>query len=246
MRMRQVAAVALATTLGLIAPVPAVAVEPAGLARYELRVDIRSDGSGRASLEVILDPLAGELAIVPFPFAAVVAPTISGVPGIGLSTVAANGQTNLVFTLPPAARAPVAIRVTAEAPEIMSGTPTTGRSVRIGLLNSQPAPIHDLRLVVVFPEGLRGHAIHEALPRQGKAEIEPRAAFAEIDQRGGVRLQAASIAQGETALLRVELADASPSPGWLVIGLLLGVFYLVSFRDLVSPSEAPPQKREAP
>lgn len=246
MKVRSIAVVALAATLGLIAPARLGAAVPTGVARYELRVDTRSDGSGKASLEVALDPIDGSVVVIPFPFAEVLSPEITGVPGIALSTVPANGQTNLIVSLPPGTAAPLTVRVMAEVPRVLTGTPPASRGARIALLNSQPGPINDIRLVVVFPEGLRGHAIQEALPRPARTEVEPRAAFTAVDGRGGVRLQAGKIAQGEIASLRVELADATPSPGWLLIGVLLGVFYLVSFRDLIARSDSPPRNQGAP
>jgi len=246
MKARPTALATLAASLVLMGPAVRVTAEPTGITRYDLRVDARSDGPGNVSLEVVLDPIDGASAVIPFPFAEVRNVTISGVPGADLSTVPANGQTNLILNLPIGAAAPLTLRFTAELPQVLSGTPPEAHGVRVALLNSQPATIRDLRLVVVFPEGLRGHAIQEALPRPGKAEVEPRASFMAIDGRGGVRLQAGAIAQGETALLRVELADLSPSPGWLVIGILLCVFYLVSFRDLVGRGDPPPQNRGTP
>lgn len=246
MKARPLAVVSFAAWLVLTVAVARVTAEPTGITRYDLRVDARSQGSGQASLEIVLDPIDGAVAVIPFPFADVLNPTLSGVPGAGLSTVPANGQTNFIVSLPAGTAAPLTLRFNAELAEVLSGTPPTSRGVRVALLNSQPATIRDLRFVVVFPEGLRGHAIQEALPRPGKAEIEPRASFVAIDGRGGVRLQAGAIAQGETVLLRVELADASPSPGWLLIGILLAVFYLVSFRDLVGRAAPTPENRGTP
>jgi hypothetical protein len=61
------------------------------------RVTLSIPRLGKASLEIVLDPIDGAVAVIPFPFADALNPTLSGVPGAGLSTVPANGQTNSSF-----------------------------------------------------------------------------------------------------------------------------------------------------
>ena len=40
--------------------------------------------------------------------------------------------------------------------------------LRLSLMNSQPAPIASYSARVVFPGGMRAHAVREALPKLGK------------------------------------------------------------------------------
>lgn len=222
----------------------AAGADPAAISRYDLRLDTDTTGPARATLDLSLDRIEGEVAVIPFPFAEVGALRLIEGPAGALVTVAAsNGQSRILVTLPPGATAPIRLRLAGEVGKAISPPGPAARTVRLALLNPQPEPIRDLRISITFPEGLRGHAIREARPAPDKAEPGPRAVLDAIDGRSGARLLVDSLPQGETAALRVELARARPSMAWLLAGLLLGVSYLVSFRDLVRPLD---RRKERP
>jgi hypothetical protein len=217
----------------------AAGADPAGISRYDLRVDTEAKGAARVTLDLVLEHAAGETALVPFPFAEVQnLGLLEGPAGAAVALAGVNGQARILATLPGDAAGPVHLRLTGTVQKAISDPGPAPRTVRLSLLNTQPEPIRDLRIVITFPEGLRGHAIREARPAPGKAEAAPRAVLDAIDRRSGARLEVDSLSQGETAALRVELARAEPSLAWLLAGLLLGVTYLVSFRDLVRPPES--------
>ncbi len=213
----------------------AAGADPAGISHYDLRLDTDATGPARATLDLSLDRIEGEVAVIPFPFAEIGALSlIEGPAGTLVAVAASNGQSRILVTLPGSATPPIRIRLAGEVLKAIS-QPGPARTVRLALLNTQPEPIRDLRISITFPEGLRGHAIREARPAPDKAAPGPRAVLDAIDGRSGVRLLVDSLPQGETAALRVELARAEPSMAWLLAGLALGVLYLVSFRDLVLP-----------
>ena len=214
----------------------AAGADPTAISRYELRLDTNAAGPARATLDLLLDRIEGDVAVIPFPFAEVGAMALVEGPAGTLVTVSgSNGQSRILVTLPGSAATPIRLRLAGEVSKAISEPGPAARTVRLALLNTQPDPIRDLRIVITFPEGLRGHAIREARPAPGKAEPGPRAVLDAIDGRSGARLQVDSLPQGETAALRIELARARPSLAWLLAGVVLGALYLVSFKDLVRP-----------
>lgn len=214
----------------------AAGADPAAISRYELRLDINGAGPALATLDLSLDRIEGEVAVIPFPFSEVGALSlIEGPAGTRVAVGASNGQSRILVTLPGSPTTPIRLRLAGEVRKAISEPGPAARTVRLTLLNPQPEPIRDLRISITFPEGLRGHAIREARPAPDRAEPGPRAVLDAIDGRSGVRLLIDSLPQGETAALRVELARAEPSMAWLFAGLALGALYLVSFRDLVRP-----------
>lgn len=215
----------------------AAGADSTAIARYDLRLDTQAGGTARVTLGLVFDRIEGETALVPFPFAEIKdLSLVEGPAGASVTAAGANGQARILVSWPGGTAAPLTLRLTGAVQKAIPDPGPTARTVRLSLLNTQPEPIRDLLISITFPEGLRGHAIREARPAPGKAEPGPRAVLDAIDGRSGVRLQVESLPQGETASLRVELARAEPSLAWLLAGLLLGVSYLVSFRDLVRPN----------
>lgn len=225
----------LGTILGILCA-RAAGADPTTISRYELRLETETRGPARATLDLVLESVDGDSAVIPFPFAEIKdLSLVEGPAGTLVTSTAVNGQTRILVTLPRGATAPIRLRLACEAQKAFSEPAPAGRTVRLAFLNTQPEPIRGLRIAITFPEGLRGHAIREARPAATKTESGPRAVLDAIDGRSGVRLQVDSLPQGETAALRVELARAEPSLAWLLAGVVLGALYLVSFRDLVRP-----------
>ncbi len=227
------ALVSLSAVLGAIGAAAAGA-DTASISDYQLRLDTRTDGPSRAALTVVLDRIGNEVVVIPFPFPDLQAlGLVEGPAGTTVVATPSNEQTNVTVTLPRGTAAPVTLRLSCDVDKALSDPTPAGRSVRLALLNSQPTTIRQVRIDVVFPAGLRGHAIREALPKPDRAEPGPRVVLEGFDGRSGARLQVDALPQGETASLRIELVSASASPGWLVVGLILSALYLRSFRDLV-------------
>jgi hypothetical protein len=212
--------------------------DPADISRYDLRIDTEAQGPARVTLDLVLEHVAEGTALVPIPFAEVQDLALVEGPAGASVALSTNGQARILVTLQGGEAEPARLRLAGTVAKAISDPGPAARTVRLSLLNTQPEPIRGLRIVITFPEGLRGHAIREARPAPGKAEAGPRAVLDAIDRRSGVRLEVDSLPQGETAALRVELARAEPSLAWLLAGLLLGASYLVSFRDLVRPPES--------
>lgn len=223
------------TTLAicLIACLPGFAGS-AAVERYEMRLELTEAGSGRATLVASVVPSGATELILPFPFPKATSLRLIEAPaGASMSIEVGAAQSNLRIHWPTEISAPFSLKLAGDVSDALPPR-TAARTVRVAVMNSQPEVLRGLRLDVVFPEGLRGHAIREALPKAASSDGAPRAALEDIDGRPGARLQVDELSQGETAALRVELSPATRSPGWLLAGLLLSVLYLVSFRDLVA------------
>lgn len=218
---------------------PAGADEPpaaAAVTAYELRVDPRADGSADVALTLRLEAGSSQTVRVPFPWPELTGARLATAPPSTTFALTSSGDRGtLSVGVPDATPGSIEVRLEGRVANVVTDAGPAGRSIRVAMMNVEPAAIRDLRFLVAFPEGWRAHAIREALPKPGKAEVGPRAILESIDGRPGVRLRADALAQGDTAVLRVDLAPASQSRGWLIAGLVLAVLYLRSFRDLVGP-----------
>jgi hypothetical protein len=228
-------------TLLLLLPAGAGAVE---IRTYDLRVTAAVDGTGRAAARIgLVGCVPGPLAL---PLGLPAAPdlVLTAAPaGTTLVAESVGGQTLLRLTLPEGTPETVDLGLELDASGLLvkpaanagkGGVPAGRWQLRHGLLASQPETIGRYRFELVFPAGLRAHAVREALPRPRQGEAGPRAALAALDGRPGARLEVDNLAQGETAALQVELVPATRSPAWWIAGLALSLLYLVRFRDLVS------------
>ncbi len=221
------------TILSILSARVAGAAEPS-MSKYELRLDTRADGSGTVVLAVEAEAAGEATLTLPFPFKDCESLSlVEGPAGAVLKAENVNTQARIVVSLPSASPGTLTLRLRCDLKQALSEPTPAGRFVRVSLLNTEPGSIGEVSVQVTFPDGLRGHAIREARPVAGKSEASPRAVLDEIDGRAGVRLETLVLTQGDTAALRVDLTSARPSPGFLVAGLLLGILYLISFRDLV-------------
>lgn len=203
---------------------------------YELRLDLKADGSADVALALRLDVGADAVARVPFPWPELASARLAQAPASTSFALTSSGErSTLTLRLPDGTRGSTDIRLEGRVTDLLAGGTSGARSLRVALMNLEPEPLHNLSLLVTFPESLRAHAIREALPKAGKADTAPRAALQAVDGRPGVRLHANALPQGDTTALRVDLTPAGRSPGWLIVGLALSLLYLRSFRDLVSP-----------
>lgn len=233
------------TALLLLAPlVGPTALDAAELRSYTVRLEATESGASRGSLTVEVTGADEGRFAIPLGLRAEQVELVEGPAGTTVRAERLNGQLLAKVALPDSAGGAATIRLRFSVSGLFEEpTPAAGekRTLPIGhrlfrhtLVNTQPAPIRRYRFELVFPAGIRAHAIREALPKLRKAEVGPRVQFDGLDSQAGARLQVDGLAQGDTASMQIELMPASRSLGWLIAGLVLSVLYLVYFRDLVA------------
>ena len=90
------------------------------------------------------------------------------------------------------------------------------------------------RLDATFPDGIRAHAVREALPKLRKGEAGPRVRLARRRRPPGARLRVDRLKQGDPTSMQHRAGPANPArPAGSSPASLLSVLYLVYFRDLV-------------
>lgn len=240
-----------AARVALLAVLPFAATAAAGATRvesYELRLTLSADGSGRAAATVHLVGCTAGSLLLPLGLpGANDLRLLDAPPGTAVDVVPAGGQANLRISLPEGVPESASLRVElpvagllvrqAAASESDGSTAMLDRwTLRHALLATQPESIDRYRVEVVFPPGMRAHALRDALPRLRKGESLPRAGLTAIDGHPGAQLAVDRLVQGETAALQLELVRSERSPAWWIVGLVLSVVYLVRFRDLVAKS----------
>jgi hypothetical protein len=214
------------------------------LATYTVRAVTATDGSATVTATMTITGAAPGVVDIPlgFPGVATVALT-DGPAGVTVSARPANGQSALRVTLP--ADVPEFARITVRfavahafqrtdpAPGERRTLPEGVRVFRHAMVNTEQLTVGRYRVEVVFPDGMRAHAVREALPKPRRSEAGPRARLAAFDGHDGAWLDVATLAQGDTASLQLELVPARRSLIWLIVGLVISALYLVFFRDLV-------------
>jgi len=255
----------------LAASALASAAHGAEIVKYDARVAVEPDGTGRGAATILVSGAPGENVDVPLP------PSWTGVKTGEASEgvkVEAKAKT-LRVTLPPA---PAAEAPKAAAPEPAKGAakvaeppahrvtftfdvpeafvkveppakgekltlPRDSRTVKFSFVNTQAAAIKSFGVLVALPADMRFHAIREQLPKLKKTEVEPRVRLGAADGRQNAFLQIAALKQGDAASMQLEAIPSSRTPLWLAAGIALSVLYLVKFRDLVSPKPEPTETR---
>lgn len=240
-----------AARVALLAVLPFAATAAAGATRvesYELRLTLSADGSGLAAATVHLVGCSAGSLLLPLGLpGANDLRLLDAPPGTAVDVVPAGGQANLRISLPEGVPESASLRVElpvagllvrqAAASESDGSTAMLDRwTLRHALLATQPESIDRYRVEVVFPPGMRAHALRDALPRLRKGESLPRAGLTAIDGHPGAQLAVDRLVQGETAALQLELVRSERSPAWWIVGLVLSLVYLVRFRDLVAKS----------
>lgn len=234
-------AAALALVLALAAPVCG-AVE---ITSYDVLLRTSIDGSATAFASVGLEKAVPGPIALPLGFAGATGVKLTeGPAGTLVSAEPLNGQSIVRVVLPDGVPSVVTVGFSFPVPDAFvrqklgpgekPTLPGGSRLLSHVFVNSQPVPIADYTARVVFPDGLRAHAIRESLPKLGKSEVGPRVQLGEIDSRPGATIHVDRLLQGESASMKLELVSASRSPGWLIVGALLSILYLIYFRDLVA------------
>jgi hypothetical protein len=212
------------------------------ISSYDVTVRVAEDGFGKGVATVRLENAAPGPVAIPLGFTDVANVQLAAGPeGTTLSASPLNGHTLVGITLPEGTPGAVEVGFTFSAAKLFGDgdeqkpLPRGNKLLRLTCLNSQPMPIANYSARVVFPDGMRAHAIREALPKLGKSEAGPRVQLSAVDSKPGARIHVDRLLQGQSASMQIELVDDARSPGWLIAGLVLSVLYLVYFRDLVSP-----------
>lgn len=233
--------VLIAVCLLLAAPVDAGA---AGIRDYRLMITTDAAGDGEAVLRVVLYDQV-ETVRIPVGYAGVVdARLTEGPSGATISTEAAGSQTLLVLRWPSGAQGDVPVTVTFRVPAVVpvpvlrSGErptlPEGSRTLKHTFINTEAGVIDRYVCQVLFPPGLRAHAVREALPKLRGQEAGPRVRLGPVDASAAATLDVPTLRQGDSASMQIELTPQGRSWVWLVVGTLLSAAYLFYFRDLVS------------
>jgi hypothetical protein len=169
--------------------------------------------------------------------------TVAPAPAL-VSAANVDGQSVVSVTFPNGAPADPAIEISFDVPRAFvdltpapgekSALPAGAMLFRHALINTAAQPIAKYEARIALPPSMRVHAIREALPKLTKKESEPRVRLLEIAGRNGARLRAANLTQGGSTSMQLELVPQRRPWGWLLAGIALSLFYLVSFRDLVA------------
>jgi hypothetical protein len=235
--------------LAIFACAPGLATA-AEIIRYDARVTVEADGTGRGTATVFVSGAPAEGVDVPFPPAWTGVKVAEAAEGLKVEPK----EKSLRVTLPPEpvtsavpAAAPPSHRFTftfdvpeafAKAEEAATGEkltmPRDSRTLKFSFVNTQATLVKAFGMLVVLPADMRFHAIREQLPKLKKSEVEPRVRLAGADGRQTALLQSASLKQGDSASMQLEAIPNRRSPFWLVAGIALSSLYLFKFRDLVA------------
>ncbi len=249
MRAVRLLSLALPFLAASLAAGPARAAE---ITRHDTRLTLEADGTGRALTTLVVAGAPAESLDVPLGTGTLSNLRLAGGPAGLLVEPPKPGARTFRVTLPGAA---AAAAETAKATSTFSVSfdvrgafakvenpaagdrmtiPRESRTLAWSFVNTQAAPIGELRMLVALPDGYRVHAIREQLPKQGRAEAEPRVRLGKEEGRQNALLHLDGLAQGDDASMKLEVLPSRRSPLWLVAGALLSLLYLVGFRDLVA------------
>jgi len=225
----------------LMVPVDAGA---AGIRDYQLTIRTDAAGAGEAVLRVVVYNQASVVRIpVGYPGVGDVRIT-EGPAGATVSSEPAGSQTTLVLGWQPGVQGDVAVTVTFRVPSVVPEPvvkpgerptlPQGSRTLKHAFVNTEAGAIDRYLSQVLFPPGLRAHAVREALPKLRGAEAGPRVRLGSVDAWPAATLEVTALKQGDSASMHVELTPQGRSWAWLVVGALLSALYLFYFRDLVA------------
>lgn len=233
---------------------PAVA-SAADIARYAVLVEADLTGRGHATATLDMLDVAGGVLEIPVGFDAVTrVQVVAAPPGTQATFAASPPLSTLTVTLPAGRWSVLSVSVAFDLESVFvlptpagerPTLPTGTRMFRHVLLQSRPGTIGDYVVELALPSGLRGHAVRDSAPKLRKTESTPRVQFDAVEGREGARLRVHALAQGETAVMQVELSPREWPVGFIGVGLLLSLGYLVAFRDLVRRTDALHEAQDA-
>ena len=222
--------------------------QAAAIDRYVTRLDIQPDGAGVAQLEVQVAPCQPGGLSLPVGFGGVDALQVLAAPqGTQAKAVAGKDASRVDILLPDGVADTCSLRLSMSVgkalgrPVVAAGEKTKlaadTQVFRHVFVNTGALPIGVYELSVALPEDRRVQKVVEQSPRPKRSEVLPRVRLDRFGEQQGATLQLAAMKQGDRTAMTLNVVPARPSYGWLLVGLLIAVAYLVGFRSLVSTSE---------
>jgi hypothetical protein len=194
---------------------------------YSVRLTVDAAGDAVATLDLTAVVSEGEL-VVPLAYTGVTDLRVRQAPTDARLTLATRDGREVLILMTAASSAPQSISVEFRVPGVMAQPLASGhRVIRHQLLNTRSVPLERYLVTVVFPDAWRAHAVREGAPR---VRLEA------VEGAPGARFEVTNLLQGESATMRIEMVARQRSWSWLLVGLLLAVGYLISFRDLIRPA----------
>lgn len=217
------------------------------IASCTVRLDASPGGTGAALATVRLAEAAPGPCLVPVGFTALTGLRLESAPaGTRIEEGPRDGQCSVRLVLPEGVPAEAAVSFRFEVPQAFvlqkqgpgerQTLPAGSRLFRHAFVNTQPVRIDAYRFEFRLPEGFRVQAVREQLPRLARTEVGPRVLLDGLDGGRGAVLQCRDLHQGDDTSMLIEVVPQGRSLGWLAVGLVLSILYLVRFRDLVAPA----------
>lgn len=219
-----------------------------GIKTYQTRLDVTSDGSATATVNVHLTNAQAGVLTLPLAFTSVDGfAMLDAPPGVVVKPIGSKDQSAVVVTLPPAVapdarlgfRFNVSRLLVEPKPEAgqKSVLPAGTRLLRYTFVNTQSAIISTYRVEVKLPERTQVHVIREQSPKTGRKEFVPRVELVGLEGHQGAVLQLANLKLADRTSMELEVVDTGRTYLWLLIGLVLSLGYLIAFRDLLKHVE---------
>jgi len=219
------------------------------LKRYETRLDVGADGSGRAQATVEVRKAAPGRLKLPTGFAALPDFAADEAPaGAMMTPRSADGTAWIELTLPEGVPAEFTLRFGFATPGVLAAPrpekgqkptlPEGSRVLRHTFVNTQDASIGRYALVARLPSGEIVHRIQEQSPAVKRKEFTPRVELDRLDGQQSATLQLSGLRQGDRTAMSIEVVPARRSPAWALMLLPLALAWLWQFKDLARPSAA--------
>ena len=217
--------------------------------RYVTRLDIQADGAGMARLDVRVTSCQPGALSLPVGFGGVEALQVLSAPqGMQARAVAGKEGSRIDIHLPDGVAETCSIQLSVPVgrslgrPEVAGGerskVAADTQVFRHVFVNTGPVPIGVYELSVALPDDLRVQKVMEQSPRPKRSEVLPRVRLDRFGEQQGATLQLAAMKQGDRTTMTLNVVPVRPSYGWLLVGLLMALAYLVGFRSLVSTDRA--------
>lgn len=215
---------------------------------YDTRLDVAPDGSAQAAAMVVLAGCQPGRFKLPTGFTGIGNLQIKDAPtGVVLKLVTSKEQSAVEIELPENVPADAKITFAFQIEDMLyepkpeegqkSAFPAGTRLLRHAFVNTQATPVSQYSVQVRLPKETLVHAIREQLPKNKRKEFTPRVELDRFDGLQGARLQMSGLKQGDRTSMELEVVAEGRSLGWLLVGLVIGIGYLVTFRDLVKPGD---------
>jgi len=221
-----------------------ICANAAEISTYDTRMDVGPDGAAQASVTLRVTDNQSRRLVVPLGFASVEGLQLQSAPaGTQLKLRPSKEQAAVEVELPEDAAAEFQLQFAFRVPSLLfEPKPEEGqkskfaagtRLLRHGLVNTQALRIGAYQATVRLPEGTMVRSVREQLPKPSRKEFIPRVELDRIDGHQGALLQVKGLKQGDRTSMELEVVGDRHSYGWLLVGIVLSLAYLIGFRDSV-------------